>query len=50
MTALHQDMKVPDVLDSNQNNETSCKSKLKLSEVKDLHIKSSEKLFKDECI
>ena len=42
--------KVPNVSDSNQNIETSCKSKLKLSELKDLYIKSSEKLVKDESM
>ena len=44
--AIYKDA-VPDISYSNQNTETSCKSKLKLLELKDLYIKSSEKLAKD---
>ena len=42
--------KVTDVLDSNQNIETTCKSKFTLTERKYLLIKSTEKLVKDECM
>ena len=35
--------KVPDVLDSNQNIETICNSKLKFAELKDLFIKREQK-------
>ena len=38
-----------DVSDSNQNVRTSCKSKLTLTEFKDLCIKTIKKLVKDEC-
>lgn len=40
---------VTDVSDSNQNVRTSCKSKLTLTEFKDLCIKTIKKLVKDEC-
>ena len=33
-----------------QNIAASCKSNLKLSELKDFNIKSTEKLVKDECM
>ena len=36
--------------DSNQNIVTTCKYKLRLTELKYLFIKSTEKLFKDECM
>ena len=39
---------VRDISDSNQDIKTSCMSKLKLSEVKYLYIKSSKKPAKDE--
>ena len=37
---------VPDALDSNQNIEIACR----LIELKDLFMKSPEKLFRDECV
>ena len=40
--------KVPDVSDSNQNIGASCNTKLNLPEIKDLCIKSTEKLVRDE--
>ena len=40
--------RVPDVSDSNQNIGELCNTKLKLPESKDLCIKSTEKLVKDE--
>ena len=36
---------VPDVLDSNQNVETTCNSKLKFTELKDLFIKRVQKNY-----
>ena len=42
--------KLPDVSDSNQNIETSSKSKLKLSELRHLYIKIKKKTVKDECM
>ena len=41
---------IPDVSDFTQNIAASCKSKLRLSELKDLNVKSTEKLVKDECM
>lgn len=40
--------KVPDVLDSFQNFERSCNSRLKLAKRKDLFVQCTEKLVKDE--
>ena len=45
--AIYRDT-VPDISHSNQNIETSCKSKLKLTKLKDLHIKSLDELVKDK--
>ena len=42
--------KVPDMSDTNQNIGTSCKSKLKLTELKDLCNKGAKKLVKEECM
>lgn len=36
--------------DTNQNIGTSCKSKLKLTELKDLCNKGAKKLVKEECM
>ena len=36
--------------DTNQNIRTSCKSKLKLTELKDLCNKGAKKLVKEECM
>ena len=47
--AKHED-KVPDVSSSDQNIQTSCKSKLKLIKLKDLVFKNTEKIVKDECL
>ena len=41
--------KVPDVSDSDQNDETTCNCKLKFTELKRfIYLKATEKLFKDE--
>ena len=42
--------KINDVSDSHQNIETSCNSKLKLPKFKNLLIKNTEKIIKDEWL
>ena len=44
----HKD-KATDLSDSRQGTRTSCQLKLKITELKDMYVKSAEKLVKDEC-
>ena len=41
--------KATDSSDARQGTETSCQSKLEISELKDMYVKSAEKLTKEEC-
>ena len=44
----HKD-KATDLSDSRQGTRTPCQLKLKITELKDMYVKSAEKLVKDEC-